>query len=150
MVRLEDGKVRNFRNDWEDKPTEYYQDLVVTCQMSEGHAEPYGWTISYSDVLRVDIEKADKMSKTLKAINRKYNTVADKVGSPVTFGGHVAYVANALGAKTIVFYKKDGHQGTWYDDCAFIFRTIADGKQEIDILAKDIVAELQPSRLRAV
>ena len=30
------------------------------------------------------------------------------------------------------------------------FRTIADGKQEIDILAKDILAELQPSRLRAV
>ena len=149
-IRAEDGKVRNLQHaSWDDKPTELYNDLLISCQMSEGHAEPYAWAVAYSDVLTIHIEKAEKMVKTLRSINRKYNSLVNKIGEPVTFGSYVAYIANALGAETMIFYEKDGERSR-YDDCQFWFRSISDGKRAIDALTKDIVAELQPSRLRAV
>ena len=150
VVRLEEGKVRNPRHSWDDKPAEFYEDLWVTCQISPDHENSYGWRISYRDMYCVELTTAEKMVKTLKTIDRKHSALVNKIGEPTTYGGYVAYIANAIGAEQIIFYHENG-QRSYYDDSEFKKMSVADGRREIDCLVSKIHAELTPEkRLRAV
>ena len=150
VVRLEEGKVRNPRHSWDNKTSEFYEDLWATCQMSQDHEGSYGWGVAYRDMYSVNITTAEKMVKTLKTIDRKYSALVNKIGEPTTYGGYVAYIASAIGAEQIIFYHENG-QRSYYDDSEFKKMSVADGRREIDYLVSKIHAELTPEkRLRAV
>ena len=150
IVTVDDGKVRNYRADWDEKPYRYYDDLSITCQISQNTQmkdQSYAWCIEYRDKYSVTISKAEKMLKTLKSITKKLNNISNKYGFPESFGQYVANVANAIKADTILDYRKES--GWSYDDCEFYFNDIPTGKQVINSHVEKIWGELNENKAAA-
>lgn len=104
--------------------------------------------VEYKNPLSIDMEKASRMYKTLKSINTKIGKTAAKIGHPDSFGSFCAYFANAIGAKSVLFYKEGGRRSS-YDDCDFSFHTIPYGKTVIDEMVKKILSDLTPDAIHA-
>lgn len=66
------------------------------------NARLYGWEIGYHDVYSVDRYRANRMAKTMNAIDKRMEKDREKHGRPKTFGQYVASVAKAIGATKLV------------------------------------------------
>lgn len=63
----------------------------------------YGWDVTYRELHTVDLRRARKVCDTLAKLDRKMEKLCESRGRPHTFGEYVARVAEAIGAKTILF-----------------------------------------------
>ena len=86
-----------------------YKNLTITCQMDTDNELPYGWELvideSYGCV-KITLEKAEEMVKTLRPINRKLRKLDDAEGCCDSFEEFVSRLARVLGVKA--FYTKQG------------------------------------------
>jgi hypothetical protein len=76
-----------------------------------GLPDVYGWAVCYERVIRLELQHAELMTKTLKALHRKMETLRNLEGQPADFGQFVNRFARALGAKGVVTRcPRDGHE----------------------------------------
>lgn len=136
VVVVEEGeKIRNH----ETVPGFYVEGLLVTCQGSDADykgdttkREVYAWEVEFRPAY-VNLERAHRILKTLRAIEGNTRRLAEKFGRPVTYGQYCGRVALALGVAGFVVRTSKPRSG-WdsYDDHSHRFMSIADGIGHID------------------
>jgi hypothetical protein len=92
-IRIEDGKVRNIReDDWhQPKIPAGLEDLVISAQGNVTDDEPvYGWSVEYHEAFRVDERRAQTMAKTLRRIARGLERLNSELGYPESFEAYLA------------------------------------------------------------
>lgn len=132
-----DGTVTNPLARWEDK--ERFEDLVVRCQMNSddkpenARSPSYAWEVEYAQPYKVGLLEAEKMTQTLRRIEKGLRRIADKLGEPRTFGEYVARVALVLGMTRYAAKTRDG--GTWrHTDNEHSFREVSGLRGYVDSL----------------
>lgn len=91
-------------------------DLEIYSQ-GETTANPrrlYAWECRFRDVFSIDLRRAQRIEKTLTAIDRHFTKTAAKYGHPESYGAFVARAAEAIGADAIVI--ADSNRGWSYAD----------------------------------
>ena len=141
IVKTEDGKIRNCTSAWDTKPTQYYDYLVFSCQISASNDDSYAWEASYKNTHHVDLAQAEKMVKTLRSINRKYEKLTSTLGEPESFGSYIVYIANSLKIKTVTFYREERSS---YDNCTFDHTSLPDAKNKLNGMVKEMQADCAP------
>jgi hypothetical protein len=137
VVPAEEGSIRNFRANIGAKASEFYDDLVVNCQISDGQS--YAFRVSYHNIHCVELFEAQKMGKTLSAIHRRLEKIRETRGSCRHFAEFAGRVAEAIGA-TFVIRREIGYGGPRYSDQKFRFLGVFDGVYEIAQIEARLVA----------
>jgi hypothetical protein len=118
-----EDEVRNIISSYQDKHFEFFDDLVIHCQIggvcSEGEEmKPYSWGADYQDLYSVGLDGAEKMVKTLRRLEKGLDRIQDKLGYAETYADYVLRVANVLGVKVFVFqrtFNGDQYSANEYD-----------------------------------
>jgi hypothetical protein len=100
------------------------------------------WHLGYHDVYSVDLRRAESMAKTLKGLHRKLDAETERSGPCEKFGHLCARIANAIGAKHIIFQRTNNPSSSW-DDNAYDF--IAPGLA-VTRINRLIAEELAPAQ----
>ena len=79
------------------------EDLMITAYQPQPSTstEPMNFRVVYDDIYTVEIQKADRMSKTLHAIDRRMNALYEKLGSVTTFDQYVCRLMMVIGAHSV-------------------------------------------------
>lgn len=126
------GKPRweNTRYDWQN-PTAYdVEDFVIRAQMNKSNINwhVYAWEAQFKCPGYVDLERAQRMVKTLQAVDRGLKKVREVDGPERSFGQYVLRVARALGAKQMSYHNTFAPEQT-----AVV--SLAQGMEHIDHVA---------------
>jgi hypothetical protein len=84
-----------------------YEHLEVTAASYEydHQRRPISyWELHYKNVYRLGLQDAEIMVKTLRSLERKLESAADKYGRPETFGMYVQRVCEALKIPRLAWY----------------------------------------------
>jgi len=101
-----------------------YANLQARCQGDDnsrkreaGREQVYGFDFEYHDVYSVDLRKAERMAKTLKAVSVKLDKINETRGYVQSFGEYVGRIAEAIGAKGIGVdldkTRRNGYRWEW-------------------------------------
>ena len=137
------GQVRNFTTSPlypEFEPALYLADLQLTCQYhveTGGVSEPYGYRLEYK-AHKVEMEDAEKMTKTFKKIDKKTEAYRQEWGNPQSFGEYAMRFLKAIGAGGVLRKTSKG-RGSGYDNNEFQPWALTD----LPWLVKNAVAEVQ-------
>lgn len=121
-------------------------DLNNLLAYSQGHDEAadrklYGWEVRYHNVYTVDLRKAERMTKTLRTVEKRMEKLTASYGHPATYGAYLARVARAIGATTFVFHKDGGRTGWCHSETEYTFRdTNAEAISEVDRIVQTWVS----------
>jgi hypothetical protein len=115
-----------------------FEELFATCQI-DGLTYPdeglnplsYGWHWEYRKFGGLRLEQIEAMQRTLKILDRKYQSLVKKMGEPLSFGQYCAYIAISLKAKEFVFPAKvTGNENRYLN--------IQLGSSHVDAIVKDL------------
>lgn len=128
LVKTEDGEIKNYRDSdpWDDFViTAYFQEAerIRKDRAAEGaeaydraNREPvFGYFAGYERPYHVDLETAERMAKTLRAIDKSLERQRQQYGYGSTFMDFVMRIAVAVKAKG--FVRCTSNRGGWsYSD----------------------------------
>ena len=137
------GKVRNV----DMSNGRFVDDLYITSQgsdedrtRSDQGRQLYAWEIEYH-TYSVRLDRAERMVKTLKAIEKDLARMTAKLGRPLSFGQYLGRIAISLGCLGFVVKHGKG-RGEWgYDAAEHRFLSIADGIEQADFMVHEWVTE---------
>lgn len=141
IVNLEEGKVRNISDGYNDVPTRYYAGLDVRNQLDDRNGglgtlcQSYGWHLEYHDVYLVNSHRASKMYKTLSRLEKRFEAISARRSYPNSFGEYVGRVAEILGIDTFYFYSRHASD---YDDCEFQILPVGDAIGKINEMSLEV------------
>jgi hypothetical protein len=112
----------------------YYSNLRISCQgddksRTRDREAVYGFSCEYHDIYTVDLRKAERMVKTLRAINGKLEKMNESRGYVTSFGEYVGRLAEAVGAKGIGIKREQPSQ---YNQATHDWLTVGDGINRIN------------------
>lgn len=113
----------------------WMQGLTVKSQGNQSDTDKrlYGFDVVYRNMYEVDTREAGRIAHTLQTIQKRMDRLSDKFGRPTTFGQFMGRVANAIGAKFIVFESQRSNPGLQ-------FLEVSLGIDKIDRIVADWVA----------
>lgn len=84
-----------------------FNDLEISNQIDDHNGsregtKDYAWSVAFSSH-SIELRDAKEMVKTLSMIDRKLEAYRAEIGHAVTYGQYVARIAQAIGAKGIMF-----------------------------------------------
>ena len=115
--------------DWQN-PTRFdVEDFVISGCMCKDQPtwKVYGWTADFSSPRHVDLERAERMVKTLKAIKAGLDKMKSEDGDIQSFGQYCLRICKALGCKQMSRASK------WATDGVETLN-LADGMYHVDSL----------------
>ena len=130
----------NTRYDWsEDKPNEFYDNLVFRCQISKGHEKSYGHEVRYQDIYQVGSVEIGKMSKTINRIERALEKVRVNRGYCRDFAEFAGRVSEILKIE-FVFATSESESG-WYSDGRYAEIDRQDGIAKIGLIETKLIEQ---------
>lgn len=88
--------------EWEDPASAEYESLQLNAYSSSLAA-----ALCYRDIYSLELERADRMARTLKRITRRRKQLLKDQAAPATFGQETALLAQIVKADVIGYEAKD-------------------------------------------
>ncbi len=120
------NRSENNRDKWRnpsdtDDDVAGFADLFCTGYAASKDGQgSFGWDVEYRHVYSIKARQAERMAKTLKAIDKKLTAMYQQEGSCATFGEYANRFARAIGADVLVLWK--GDSSNYDDDGCVTFR----------------------------
>ena len=117
--RTEAGKIRNFSDSWEDRElTLFFPDLQLRTfyGVKKYEVELFGGFYMEYQPHTVNLEKAEKMARTLRTLGKKLVKLAETWGPAPDFGSYAQRFLKAAGAVGLLVQTNTRPGGWSYDD----------------------------------
>ena len=124
-----DAEERRWHGIYSYGDTRYLDNLRLRCYQSpeQPERETYSWYTEYTEAYSIQANDAERMYKTLSAVEKGLEKARERDGQCTTFGHFCLRVARALGIQKIV--RKSAHYPGEYQSLS-----LADGQYAVDNL----------------